>query len=164
MHLARSCQVHVKEVTIMPQLFGLTVSPDVAQLNSHLTTVTTKQPARKAVTLWRNEDQFQAAVFQAAAWEALQRPEFDMMFHIANENAHKRPGVKGGIPDLFLPMARGCYHGLFVELKIGGNKPSQKQLDVISELRSQGYQVNVIWDSVDEVIETIANYLKQKAA
>jgi len=119
----------------------------------------TKQPARKAAAIWRNEYQFQAAVFVAAGWEALQRPEFDMMFHIANENAHKRPGVKGGVPDLFLPIARGKYHGLFIELKVGSNKPSQKQLDTISTLRSQGYQVNVIWDSVDEVILTIADYL-----
>ena len=42
-----------------------------------------------------------------------------------------------------------------------GNKPSQKQLDAISILRYQGYQVNVIWDSVDEVISTIIAYLGQ---
>ena len=143
------------------KLFDRDVSPDVYEANHYLEAQPKPPKTRKALTLWRNEDQFQAAVFVAAEWEALRYPEFSQLFHIANENAHRRPGVKGGVPDIFLPVARGRYHGLFIELKVGSNKPSQKQLDAISILRYQGYQVNVIWDSVDEVISTIIAYLGQ---
>lgn len=147
----------------MPNLLGIECSSDVLELNQHLaTSKATAQPRRKAVTLWRNEREFQAAVFKAAAWEALRQPAFGLLFHIPNEGSHKQPGVKGGVPDLFLamPNPQTGKAGLFIELKIGDGKPSRAQLDVMSELRTAGYQCHVIWDSVDEVIETIHGYLK----
>lgn len=118
-----------------------------------------KTPARKAVTLWRNEREFQAAVFNAAAWEAINKPEYRLLFHVPNENAHKQPGVRGGVPDLFLAVPRGNHGGLFVELKVGANKPSQKQLDTMADLRAAGYVCHVVWDSVDEVMQVINSYL-----
>mgnify|MGYP004433785991 CR=1 FL=1 len=33
----------------------------------------------------------------------------------------KRQGVKAGVPDLHLPVARGGYNGLYIELKVGSN-------------------------------------------
>ena len=47
------------------------------------------------------------------------------MFHIPNGGSRnkleasnlKKQGVKAGVPDLFLPVGRGSYHGLFIELK-----------------------------------------------
>lgn len=149
----------------MPTLFGNEVSPEVFELNQHLLAQpkAPKTQARKAVALWRTEKEFQAAVFKAAAWEALRQPAFGLLFHIPNENSHRTPGVKGGVPDLFLAVPRlvdgRVCGGLWIELKIGSNKPSGKQLDVISELRTAGYQCNVVWDSVNEVIEIIHAYL-----
>lgn len=144
----------------MPNILGVQCSPDVLALNQHLVTgKATAQPRRKAVTLWRNEREFQAAVFKAAGWEALQQPAFGLLFHIPNENSHKTPGVRGGVPDLFLAVPSGGKAGLFIELKVGDGKPSQKQLDTISELRAAGYQCNVVWDSVDEVMQIIHAYL-----
>lgn len=147
----------------MPTLFGKEVSPDVYEANQHLLTPA-KEPktqARKAVTMWRTEREYMAAVFKAAAWELLREPAFSLLLHIPNENSHKTPGVKGGVPDLFLAAPRGGKAGLFIELKIASGKPSQKQLDVIHELRTAGYECHVIWDSVDEVISTIYKYLQQ---
>jgi len=146
----------------MPKLLGIDVSHDVLELNSHLATTTKTAPKRPAVSLWRTEREFQAAVFKAAAWEAVTRPEFNQLFHIANENAHRTPGVKGGVPDLFLAIPRGPYGGLFIELKIADGKPSQKQLGAISDLRDAGYRCHIIWDSVDEVISCIVAYLNEK--
>jgi hypothetical protein len=152
----------------MPKAYtirGVPVSDHTFQLNKQYALPAeleaTGQPATKrtAVKLWKSEREFQAAVFKVAEWEALQRPEFSQLFHIANENAHRNPGVKGGVPDLFLPVARGKNHGLFIELKVGSGKPSRAQLDTISRLRANGYSVHVIWDSVDEVIQCIADYL-----
>lgn len=146
----------------MPNLFGIQVSPDVAELNSHLTTQA-KQPKRTAVRTWKNEREFQAAVFEAVGWEAKQHPGMEKLFHIANENSHKQPGVKAGVPDLCLPLARGRYHGLFIELKITGGKLSQAQSDVISDLRLDGYAAHVVWDSVDQVIGIIIDYMKGRS-
>lgn len=145
----------------MPTLLGIECSSDVLELNQHLaTSKATAQPRRKAVTRWKSEREFQAAVFKATAWEALRQPAFRLLFHIPNEGSHKQPGVKGGVPDLFLAVPSGGKAGLFIELKIGDGKPSRAQLDVMSELRAAGYQCHVIWDSVDQVIETIHGYLK----
>lgn len=146
----------------MPKLLGIDVSPDVLELNSHLTTKAQITPKRTAVRLWRTEREFQAAVFKAAQWEAVTTPQYNLLFHIPNENSHRTPGVKGGVPDLFLAVPKGRYAGLFIELKIGDGKPSQKQLDTIAELRAAGYACHVIWDSVDEVISCIAAYLNSQ--
>lgn len=148
----------------MPNLFGVECSPDVYEANKHMLAQPKAQPAKKrtAVRLWRTEREFQAAVIQAAQWEALTTPQYNLLFHIPNENSHKTPGVKSGVPDLFLAVPVGKYGGLFIELKIGDNKPSQKQLDTISALRAAGYVCHIIWDSVDEVISCIAAYLNTK--
>lgn len=146
----------------MPILFGQEVSPDVLELNRHLEAAPAKaKTQRKAVTLWKNEREFQAAVFKAAAWEAINQPAYKLLFHVPNEGAHKQPGVRGGVPDLFLAAPRGGHGGLFIELKVGDNKPSQKQLDTISDLRAAGYACAVVWDSVDEVMRVIEEYLQK---
>ncbi len=140
----------------MPNLFGIPVSPDVYAANHHLTT---KQPKRAVVKLWKSEREFQAAVIKASRYEAMRRPEYGTLFHIANENAHRQPGVVAGTPDLFLPVLRSGKGGMFIELKVGTGKPSQAQLDMIYNLRQAGYECVVIWDSVDEVMQAIETYL-----
>ena len=65
------------------------------------------------------------------------------VFHIPNggkrgksEAAYlKRQGVRAGVPDLCVPVARGGYHSLYVEMKVGTNKPTQKQVEWIALLR-----------------------------
>ena len=71
----------------------------------------------------------------------------------------KKEGVKAGVPDIVLPVPRGAYHGLYIELKVGRNKTSLKQKEWISMLKEQGYFVEVCygWIAAKEVIE---NYLK----
>jgi len=150
----------------MPTIRGVPVSDHTFELNKHLALPTelTKAatPKRAAVRMWRTEREFQAAVIQAAQWEALHTPQYNLLFHIPNENSHKTPGVKGGVPDLFLAVPRGKYGGLFIELKTGDGKPSQKQLDIIADLRAAGYVCHIIWDSVDEVISCVAAYLNME--
>lgn len=147
----------------MPTIRGVPVSDHTFELNKHLALPTelakVDTPKRAAVRMWRTERDFQTAVIQVAQWEALTTPQYNMLFHIPNENSHKTPGVKGGVPDLFLAVPKGKYGGLFIELKTGDGKPSQKQLDTIADLRAAGYACHIIWDSVDEVIACIANYL-----
>jgi len=52
----------------------------------------------------------------------------------------KRQGVRRGFPDLILPVAKGKYHGLFIELKrLKGGHVESLQRDWADSLKAQGY-------------------------
>lgn len=55
----------------------------------------------------------------------------------------KAEGKKAGIPDLFHPVARFAYHGLYVENKIGTERMSDDQLDWALRFQRQSYAVVV---------------------
>lgn len=83
---------------------------------------------------------------------ALKWPELSLLYAIPNggsrnkiEAAHlKQQGTKSGVPDVCLPVARGGYHGLYIELKrVKGNSASANQKNWIAELRKQGYKAEV---------------------
>ena len=90
-------------------------------------------------------------------------PELRLMHHCPNggsrnaREAHnlRLQGVKPGIPDIFLPCARGQYHGLYIELKrIKGWKISAAQIEVMDALAEQGYAVEICygWEQARDVI------------
>jgi hypothetical protein len=71
----------------------------------------------------------------------------------------KKAGMKPGVPDIFVPVPRGIYHGLFVEMKREKNgRLSPEQVDWIAELEQQGYKV-VIAYGAKEAIDAIKEYL-----
>lgn len=105
----------------------------------------------------------QCALFHWAGYQAKARPELALMFAIPN-GGHRHPataaklkaeGVKAGVPDICLPVARGEYHGLWIELKAGRNKPTPPQVQWHMRLSQQGYRVAVCygWEAAREVIE-----------
>ena len=52
---------------------------------------------------------------------------------------------EGGVPDLCLPVARGGFHGLYIELKRQkGSKTSDDQKAWLSNLEKQGYFVALL--------------------
>lgn len=65
--------------------------------------------------------------------------------HIATAVKMKREGVKAGIPDTFLAVARGTLHGLFIEFKAKGGSVTPIQKAVHERLRENGYQVSVCY-------------------
>lgn len=74
------------------------------------------------------------------------------LYHIPNGGTRnvieakmlKRAGVRSGVPDLFLSIPRGPFHGLYIELKrLGGGKASDNQLAFIAFARAQGYAAYV---------------------
>ncbi|MDD1976948.1 VRR-NUC domain-containing protein [Pseudomonas tussilaginis] len=75
----------------------------------------------------------------------------------------KEQGVKAGVPDLVLPMARGGHFGLYIEFKA---KPpfdaavSPSQDAYIQALLEQGYLAIVCRGAID-AIEAIRAYLLQ---
>lgn len=70
----------------------------------------------------------------------------------------KAAGVSAGVPDLFLPIPVKRYHGLFVEMKVGKNKPSPAQDEWIDLLRRNGYAVKVCYGA-EAAIHTIEDYI-----
>lgn len=109
----------------------------------------------------------QRKLFQWTTFIRAEYPEIDLMFHIPNGGSRnkleaanlKRQGVKAGVPDLFLPVSRGGYHGLFIELKHGKNKPTEKQTEWLKNLNEQDYAVAVCY-GCDEASKKILKYLK----
>ena len=70
-----------------------------------------------------------------------------------------RQGVKAGVPDICLPVARNGYHGLYIELKAGKNTATQNQKRWLNFLNSQGYKA-VICYGWQTAKDEIVNYLK----
>lgn len=111
----------------------------------------------------------QEMLFTWAMWQQEGRPELKLLYHVPNGGkrnaktgrALKRQGVKAGVPDLCLPVARGGYHSLYIELKVGKNTTSPKQKEWIAALRQQGNYVSVCY-GWEEAKETIENYLDEK--
>ena len=115
-----------------------------------------------------SEAQEQAALFQWIEWNTGNHPELKLCMHIPNggyrnkREAHnlKMQGVKPGVPDIFLPVARKGYHGIFIELKRQkGGKLSESQKEWLDALFNQGY-LAVRCDGADEAISTLERYLK----
>lgn len=78
-----------------------------------------------------------------------------LLIHIPNGGSRKNKfegwrmkeqGVRAGVSDLLLPVARGGYFGLWIEFKAAppnDAKVSDKQEDWIDEMRGQGYFAQV---------------------
>lgn len=73
----------------------------------------------------------------------------------------KAQGVKAGIPDLQLAMARGGYFGLFIEFKATpphDAEVSKSQKDMLGQLQGQGY-LAVVCRGINEAMAQISAYL-----
>lgn len=116
-----------------------------------------------------NESREQQLFIQWCSLNTKKYPGLDMIFAIPNGGKRnkleavklKREGVKAGVPDLFLPVPKGKYHGLFIEMKFGKNATTEKQELWLGELEEQGYAVDVCW-GFEEAKQTIEWYYKEK--
>jgi len=72
----------------------------------------------------------------------------------------KSAGYLNGIPDICIYRAVGKMHGLFIELKLPGNKPTAVQLAVHACLRAENYKVCVIY-TFEEFELAVKTYLFQ---
>lgn len=91
-------------------------------------------------------------------------------FHIPNEakrserNGYilKRMGLSAGVPDMFICVPSGCYHGLFIELKREkGGKVSDAQREWLDALGKQGYRA-IVCKGFDEAKAEIDRYFTDK--
>lgn len=94
----------------------------------------------------------------------------DLIYHVPNGGHRvkavaaklKAQGVKAGIPDLVLPMARGGFFGLYIEFKATPPNDaaiSASQHERIRKLNAQGYLAVVCRGHFD-TMEQIRAYLR----
>lgn len=84
-------------------------------------------------------------------WAQSKYPELETIYHVPNEGKRserygsllKKMGLKPGVPDIHLPVARGKYSGLYIELKKVGGKPTDNQLYWLELLERYGNCVAV---------------------
>lgn len=108
----------------------------------------------------------QVAIFRWARLHERKYPELRLLYAVPN-GGHRHPataaklkaeGVRAGVPDISLDVARGGYHGLRIEMKAGRNKPTEAQEAFMALLREQGYCCRTAY-GYDEARIFILNYL-----
>ena len=117
------------------------------------------------------EDVEQISLFRWAAHNRGRWPELELMFHIPNGGKRSKTeaerfremGVKAGVSDVFLPVARNGCHGLWIEMKrLRTGRPTKDQLEWIENMIKQGYAATVChgWEQAAKVIE---GYMREVA-
>lgn len=110
----------------------------------------------------------QSAVIRFARSHGKRYPGVELLHSIPNggnkterQGARaKQEGLLAGVPDLFLPVARLGYHGLYLELKKkSGGRLSEIQKVRILELQANGYHVEVCLGAV-QAINALKDYFE----
>lgn len=112
----------------------------------------------------------QISLFRWAHFSRGKYPELALLHHIPNGGTRSKSeagrfraeGVKAGVPDICLPVARGGYHGLYIEMKRRkGGRLSADQAEWIEALMREGYVAAVCrgWQEAQALIE---RYLQGK--
>ena len=119
----------------------------------------------------------QTALFCWAALNLKRWPELRWLHHIPNGGARgdgrsamirggqlKAQGVKSGVSDVSLPVKRGMWSGLYIELKkpdqrpkrdgsAGGVSDDQREFGLFVQSQGFGFAVCYGWDDAAKVIE-----------
>lgn len=114
------------------------------------------------------EAQEQKALFEWAEWAKRRHPELALMYHIPNEARRsyalgkemKAQGVRSGVPDICLPVPRGGYGALYIEMKRRkDSRLSDNQRGWINGLNRAGNRAVVCkgWEEAKQEIETYLN-------
>lgn len=137
--------------------------PHLAEYNSNLYVEVGVVPATrraKKKSLWRDERQMAASIVKHIEERAIRNSLYSLILHVPNENAHHNPGVKGGFPDFFWPVAKRGFHGLAVEIKTADGIVSNDQRWWLASLEDQGYMAVAIFESQDEILALFDWYVE----
>lgn len=110
----------------------------------------------------RSEAGEQAAVIQYCAYRNIP------VFHIPNGGSRNKAeaaqlqaqGVKAGVPDLCIPVPRGTFAGLFIEMKTTGGRVSKAQQQWLTLLNHNGY-LAVVCYGFDEARAVLDRYMRE---
>lgn len=111
----------------------------------------------------QKEELEQQTLFKWAKFAEVKYKELALMYHIPNEGKRsavtgarmKAAGLRPGVPDICLPTAHGDYIGLYIEMKVRPNKPTENQKQWLRALREAGHFVAVCytWEEAKDLIE-----------
>lgn len=128
----------------------------------------------KPEIVYPTEAEEQVSLFEWIHAMSGKYPCLELAFHIPNggsrnviEAVHLRDqGVKAGVPDIFIPVSSGGFHGLWIEMKRRGKGTviSFDQDMWIKRLNMQGYVAGVCygWDAAAKIIIKYLNLDKIK--
>lgn len=132
--------------------------------------------ARGIRSVERSEHSEQATVIDWCNRNLYAYPELDLIYAIPNQGVgssnpevrrigfiHQRKmiaeGLKKGMPDLCLPVGRGGYFGLYIEMKRKSGAASKEQKKIMPALIENNYNV-VLCKSSESAINVIKAYLQ----
>jgi len=115
------------------------------------------------------ESEIQKMIFQWAELQQGKYPFLELMYHVPNGGSRhileavnlKKQGVKAGVPDIGLPVPKGGYHGLYLELKALKGKLSESQKNWLMKIDKQGYKTEIAY-SFDEATDKIKKYIESE--
>lgn len=108
----------------------------------------------------RSEDTEQINVIAWAEWNQKTYPELKWLYHVPNQKGTrsgaetvklKQMGVKSGVSDLCLPYPRGCYCGLYIEMKYGNGRHQKSQKEFLKDMAAAGHYVATCYTAEDAV-------------
>ena len=70
-------------------------------------------------------------------------------------------GVKAGIPDLSLPVPKGIYNGLYIEMKYDKGTIEKSQKEMLKALADAGHYCAVCYGA-EEAIKILTEYINLK--
>lgn len=116
-----------------------------------------------------SEHEDQQALFHWISIAARDYPELKNAFAIPNGTRTtprvaarmKAEGVLKGVSDIFLPVARGGKHGMFIEMKTGKGRLSPEQSAFLEAMNAAGYHA-VMCRGWEQAAETILEYLRKE--
>lgn len=94
-------------------------------------------------------------------------PELKLLHHCPNGGKRdrvsaavlKRQGVKAGVPDLHLPVPKGQYASLYIEMKYGDGRLQKEQKEFLKQAAEYGNFVTVCY-SQEIALKVIEEYVK----
>jgi hypothetical protein len=110
------------------------------------------------------ESREQIALFQ---WIRLHPKLKHIAYHVPNERKTskisgfilKQLGVLSGVSDVVIPVARGGFHGMYIEMKSTKGRLSENQKSFLDNMAKEGYMA-VCAHGFDSAKQFIEGYLK----
>lgn len=166
---AKEKAVAAATVTANPKKRINNVNKSIAHTSEKSKSIKPKKWSNEGYKSGLDEDAEQMALIEWCEHMSGKHPELSLIYHIPNEGKRsiayavrmKKMGLRSGVPDLCLPVARGKWHGMYIEMKADGGKPTIEQSAWQCKLTTQGYLYVVAW-SFEYARDAILAYLDTK--
>jgi hypothetical protein len=131
------------------------------------TTILLPQPAEKpprAVIREPLESEIQITYFDLLRLYESKFPELRWIYNNANGEYRspltakrlKRLGVKAGVWDVFCPIPKHGFHGLYIEFKRNGrSRLTPGQIEFGKFVREAGYKISIFWNAQEAFQKTL---------